>query len=197
MKELKQIFFADRESFRNWLEKNHDKSPGIWMLFYKKHTNIETIKYKEALEEALCFGWIDSIIKRIDDAGYVRKFTPRINLGKWSDINIKIANEMIREGRMTEAGLRKFGVHDKAGEDSLQGRKLKEKSVVAEFDIPGFILSEFAQNEPALKNFNSLPKTHKRHYILWITSARREETIQKRLKESVALLKDNKKLGLK
>ncbi len=196
MKELKQIFFADRESFRNWLGKNHDKSPGIWMLFYKKHTNIETIKYKEALEEALCFGWIDSIIKRIDDAGYVRKFTPRINLGKWSDINIKIANEMISEGRMTEAGIRKFAVNSRTGEVSRQENKSEER-VVKEIDIPGFILNEFALNEPALKNFNNLPKTHKRHYILWITSARREETIQKRLKESITLLKDNNKLGLK
>jgi len=197
MKELEQIFFVDRGSFRNWLEKNHDKSPGIWMLFYKKHTNIETIKYSEALEEALCFGWIDSIIKRIDDEGYVRKFTPRTNLAKWSEINIKTANEMIRKGRMTEAGLRKFGVLDKAGETSLQQRKIKEKRVADESNIPDFILSEFALNEPALANFNSLAKSHKRHYILWITSARREETIQKRLKASVSLLKENKKLGLK
>jgi uncharacterized protein YdeI (YjbR/CyaY-like superfamily) len=196
MKELEQLFFADREAFRNWLGRNHDKSPGIWMLFYKKHTNIESIKYKEALEEALCFGWIDSIIKRIDDAEYVRKFTPRINLAKWSEINIRIADEMIRKGRMTEAGLRKFKVHARVQEDSPRSGKPKERAV-KDFDIPGFILSEFAQNEPALKHFNSLPKSHKRNYILWITTARREETIQKRLKESIALLQGNKRLGLK
>jgi uncharacterized protein YdeI (YjbR/CyaY-like superfamily) len=89
MKELEQIYFNNRESFRSWLMKNHDNCRGIWIIFYKKEIKIECIKYYEALEEALCFGWIDSIIKKTDDNKYVRKFTPRTNTIKWSDLNKK------------------------------------------------------------------------------------------------------------
>ena len=89
MKELEYIHFETRESFRSWLQENHDISPGIWLIFYKQHLNIKTIKYDEALNEALCFGWIDSIIKKIDDNKYARKFTPRTDTTKWSEINKK------------------------------------------------------------------------------------------------------------
>ena len=85
------------------------------MIYYKKHTSTRCIEYKEALEEALCFGWIDSIVKRIDDERYVRKFTPRTNIYNWSDVNKKLVLSLIEKGLMTEAGLRKIGVWLKTG----------------------------------------------------------------------------------
>ena len=100
MKEINSIHFKNREELRNWLQNNHGSSPGIWMIFYKKHINIESVKYNDALEEALCFGWIDSIIKRIDDDKYVRKFTPRKDITKWSELNKKKAFELIQKGKM-------------------------------------------------------------------------------------------------
>ena len=96
MKELEYKNFKTREAFRKWLEKNHDSSPGIWIIFIKK-LNGQSIKYSQMLEEALCFGWIDSIVKKIDEEKYVRKFTPRINTKNWSDINKRIVNELISE----------------------------------------------------------------------------------------------------
>ncbi|PKP03159.1 MAG: hypothetical protein CVU11_09350 [Bacteroidetes bacterium HGW-Bacteroidetes-6] len=192
MKELEHIYFINRVSFRDWLEKNHNKSFGIWMVFYKKHSDKECIKYNEALEEALCFGWIDSIIKKVDNDRYVRKFTPRINVSKWSDLNKRIVLSLIEEGKMTKAGLQKIDIYLKTGRVDWESKELKK-----EFHIPDFILKTFAENEPALTNFNNLAGTHKRHYILWITSAKKEETILNRLKESIELLKENRKLGLK
>jgi uncharacterized protein YdeI (YjbR/CyaY-like superfamily) len=197
MKELEQIFFNSRESFRIWLEKNHDRSPGVWIIFYKKHTNIESVEYNEALEEALCFGWIDSIIKKIDNEQYVRKFTPRTNKTKWSELNKKIVTALITQGRMTEAGLKKIDLYLKTGRVDWENQGLKKEKDRNEINIPDFILKELAKNEPALTNFNNLAQTYRQHYVQWITQAKREETILNRLQESIELLKQNKKLGLK
>lgn len=197
MKELEHIYFNNRESFRSWLEKNHNESLGIWVIFYRKQKKIESIKYSEALEEALCFGWIDSIIKKVDDDQYVRKFTPRTNISKWSDLNKKIVLSLIEKGKMTEAGLKKIDIYLKTGKvdwETIGSKKDKEEK---EFYVPDFILKAFAENEPALTNFNNLARTYKRHYILWITNARKEKTILDRLKESIELLKGNRKLELK
>jgi uncharacterized protein YdeI (YjbR/CyaY-like superfamily) len=196
MKELKQIYFNNRESFHNWLQKNHDKCSGIWMLFYKKQCNTECIKYTEALEEAICFGWIDSIVKKIDNNQYARKFTPRTNSTKWSEVNKKKVTALIKAGRMTEMGLNKIDIYVKTGRVDWENKEINEEKT-KETKLTDFIIREFAENEPALTNFNNLAQTYKGHYLHWITSAKREETTHKRLKESVELLKENKKLGLK
>ncbi|MCK4921857.1 MAG: YdeI/OmpD-associated family protein [Bacteroidales bacterium] len=196
MKELEEIYFKSQKSYRNWLQRNHDNSPGIWIIFYKKHVNIECMKYNEALEEALCFGWIDSIIRKIDEDRYVRKFSPRKNTKNWSDINKKLVIALIGNGKMTEEGLKKIDIYLKTGKVEWESQETKEQKTT-EFHIPDFIIEEFTRNEPALINFNNLSQTNKRHYILWITTAKKEVTINKRLKESVELLKENKKLGLK
>jgi len=196
MKELEHIKFKNRESFRNWLAQNFDKSSGIWIIFYKKYINVKSLQYNETLEEALCFGWVDSIIKKIDNDQYIRKFTPRTNKSKWSELNKKIVVALIKKGKMTEEGLKKIDIYLKTGKVVWENKELNKKNK-KQFEIPSFIIEEFANNEPALKNFNNLAKTYKQHYILWITNAKKEETIHKRLKESIELLKENKKLGLK
>jgi uncharacterized protein YdeI (YjbR/CyaY-like superfamily) len=196
MKELEQIYFNSKEAFRNWLLTNHDTSSGIWMIFYKTNQKDTSIKYEEALDLALCFGWIDSLIKKIDDDLYARKFTPRTNINKWSEVNKQKVAELISKGEMTEFGLQKIDTYLKTGKVDWSVGKIKEKET-KEIDIPGFIIDSFAKNEPALINFNQLAPTYKRHYILWITNAKGEETIRKRLDESIGLLKENRKLGMK
>lgn len=196
MKDLEYIHFRKREEFRTWLQQNHYISPGIWMIFYKKHINTDCIKYFEALEEALCFGWIDSLIKKIDDVKYARKITPRTNTKKWSGLNKKIVSDLITKGKMTQAGLNKIDCYLKTGTVDWAVGKAKDM-LTKEIEVPEFIRKELVKNEPALKNFYNLAPTFRRHYILWITSAKKEETVRKRLTESVSLLKENKKLGLK
>ena len=191
-----QLYFETRESFREWLSINHDKSPGIWMIYYKKHTSTRCIEYKEALEEALCFGWIDSIVKRIDDERYVRKFTPRTNIYNWSDVNKKLVLSLIEKGLMTEAGLRKIGVWLKTGRINWDPGARRTGIRDRELQVPERFLKALAENEPALMNFNNLSKSNRRPYIYWISSAKREETINKRIKEAIELLKENKTLGL-
>jgi uncharacterized protein YdeI (YjbR/CyaY-like superfamily) len=196
MKELEQIYFKSKETFREWLQENHDKSKGIWIVFYRKHVNIKSVKYVDALEESLCYGWIDSLIKKISDDQYVRKFTPRTNTSKWSELNKKMVNDLIKQGKMTEAGLKKIDIYLKTGTVDWENKELTEKET-KEFNIPDFIVKEFAKNEPALTNFNNLPRTYKRHYILWITNVKSDAAIRKRLEEAIELLKENKRLGLR
>ena len=196
MKELENIHFANEASFRNWLQINHDKSPGIWLVFYKKHTEIECINYHEALDAALCFGWIDSIIKKIDESEYVRKFTPRTDTSKWSELNKRRVDELIKNGKMTETGLKKIDRYLKTGKVNWTYNETRNK-IPKELPVPEIMINEFSKNEPALTNLDILSPPNRRYFILWITNAKREVTIKKRLKESIRLLKENKKLGLK
>ncbi len=196
MKELSYIHFKNREEFREWLQNNYDTSTGVWMVYYKKHTEKEGVKYDEALDEALCFGWIDSLIKRIDEERYARKFTPRTNTKKWSEINRKKVAELVKAGRMTQAGLSKTESYTKSKKADQVIFETKKKEHTKN-QLPDFIQKEFEKNEPALINFQNLAPSCRRQYILWITNAKRDETTQKRLRESIGLLKENKKLGLK
>ncbi len=193
MKELEQIHFKNKSLFRTWLEKNYDKSPGIWIIFYKKHILKESLYYKEALDIALCYGWIDSTIKRLDDEKYVQKLTPRTNLKNWSDNNKKKVLSLIEKGEMTDAGLQKIDIYLKTGKVDWEINESEKKELI----VPKFILDKLAKNKPALKNFNLIAPSQKRYFVEWITFAKREDTIQKRLNEAIELLKNNQKLGMK
>jgi uncharacterized protein YdeI (YjbR/CyaY-like superfamily) len=196
MKELEKQYFEDEASFRKWIEVNYNKSPGIWLVFNKKHTGRECISYGDALDTALCFGWIDSLIKKIDESTYARKFTPRTNTSKWSEVNKKRIAELIKNGKMTETGLLKIDSYLKKGEVNwaVSGRENKERQTI---ECPAYIINALSENEPALANFNALAPTYQRHYILWITSAKREVTLKNRISEAIELLKENRKLGMK
>jgi uncharacterized protein YdeI (YjbR/CyaY-like superfamily) len=194
--DLEMLFFENREAFRTWLESNHDQSPGIWMTYYKKHTGTAGISYRESLEEALCFGWIDSLIKKTDEERYARKFTPRTNTKKWSELNMSMVDDLIRQGRMTASGLSKIESYRKNGKVDWSLEKPQVKPV-PELEAPGYMLEALSLHEPALQNFLRLPDSCKKEYILWITQAKREETMRKRLEQATSMLKQNHKLGLK
>jgi uncharacterized protein YdeI (YjbR/CyaY-like superfamily) len=189
---IKQLYIPDRDHWREWLAKNHSKEEkGIWLIFYKKNTNQPTLEYEQAVEEALCFGWIDSIIKKIDDDKYARKFTPRQNDSIWSELNKKRAGKMIKQSRMTKAGLGKIRAAKKTG------LWLKDPRPKVSFDMPEEFAAALAKNKKAKDNFNDLALTYRRHYIAWITTAKRAETKKRRIAESIDLLEQGKKLGLK
>ena len=181
---------TSRTKWRSWLNQNHNKSKGVWLTFFRKHTGAEGINYEEAVEEALCFGWIDSMIKRIDDDKYVRKFTPRSNHENWSALNIRRAKKMIKAGKMTPVGLEKFKtvLHKKAAI-----KKAKRPQVV----LREYIRAALLANRPAWDNFNALAKSYQGQYIFWIDSAKKEDTRKHRLTESIELLIKNQRLGLR
>jgi uncharacterized protein YdeI (YjbR/CyaY-like superfamily) len=188
---MKQLYVTDRKQWRNWLSKHHAGEAGVWLIFYKKQTRKPTIGYEDAVEEALCFGWIDGIIKKIDETKYVRKFTPRKDKSKWSELNRKRANKMIKEGRMTDFGLAKIKAAKKSGLWEKDGR------FRISFDVPPELAKALAKNKKAKDNFAKLAPSYRRQYIVWIAVAKRAETKKQRIKESIALLEKGKKLGMK
>ncbi len=192
MKITKKIYAANRQEWREWLKNNFDKEREVWLIYYKRHTGKPRVAYNDAVEEALCFGWIDSNIQKIDEEKYAQKFTPRYSKSKWSELNIRRMKKLIASGLMTENGLEK-----------IDSKILKEKKVTnsrsirKELPVPEKIIIELRKNKTAFHNFTMLAPSYRRLYILWLSDAKREETFQKRIKEAVLLLEQNKKLGMK
>ncbi len=189
------LHFINGDDWRNWLRENHSAHKEVWLIFYKNKK--PTLTYESSVEEALCFGWIDSIIKKIDEDKYARKYTPRTNKLKWSASNIKRIRKLIAEGKMEEAGFSKIDktIYDPVMKVILFAEESEQNS--KELTVPDFIITFFGNHPPALQNFNALAPSYKKLYVLWITNAKTEPTIQGRLKEAVDLLKENKKLGMK
>jgi uncharacterized protein YdeI (YjbR/CyaY-like superfamily) len=188
---MRQLYVADRGRWRDWLSKNHGTEAGVWLVFYKKETSRPTIAYEVAVEEALCFGWIDSIIKNVDAARYARKFTPRSDKSKWSPLNKKRASKMIKEGRMTKIGLAKIETAKKTGLWD------KDDRPQISLDVPPEFAKALACNKKAKESFDTLAPSYRKHYIAWISIAKRPETTKRRIEESIGLLEKGQKLGLK
>lgn len=192
---MEEKYFENREEFRNWLAQNHSQSSGIWLVYYKKHTKKASIIYDEAVEEAICFGWIDSTIRRIDDERYMQKFTPRNFKSGWSELNLKRANKMIAEGKMNKAGEKKlnyFLSHIKKKEVKNNKAEIPEK-----LEIPGFFAKELKKHPRAAAHFDNLAPVFRKEYILWLTFAKRDDTKKRRLKEAIEKLMKGEKLGMK
>ena len=187
----KELYVPNRTDWRKWLSKNYATEKEIWLIYYKKNSGRPSIPYEDSVEEALCFGWVDSIVKKMDDEKYVRKFTPRKDDSRWSESNKKRALRMIREGRMTEAGMALIQEAKQNGEWS------KAPAEKRELEIPPFFKDALAKNKKATDYFNTLAPTYKRNFVGWVSSAKREETRMKRLAEALSYLEQNKKLPLK
>lgn len=168
-------FFRSAAEFRRWLEKHHGSSDELWVGFYRKGASRSGITYKEAVDEALCFGWIDGIRKSLDEERYVNRFTPRKARSNWSNVNVRRVNELISEGRMHPAGLAAFELRD------------AKRSGVYSFENRGAAAltpeqtARFRSNAAAWSFFESQPPGYRKTAIWWVVSAKREETREKRL----------------
>jgi uncharacterized protein YdeI (YjbR/CyaY-like superfamily) len=174
-----------RRQWRAWLAKHHSSSPGIWLVFHKVHTGVKSIPYEDMVREALCFGWIDSLVKRLDDDRYAVKITPRKSTSKWSDINRKRWVELKEAGLLTAAGL--------AAAPTSNAYGARPKIPV----LPAYIAEALKAKPKAWEFFQQLAPTYRRNFVVWIHIAKRPETRERRLRESIALLAAEKKLGLK
>jgi uncharacterized protein YdeI (YjbR/CyaY-like superfamily) len=184
MTELMTVHFKSRKDWRAWLQKHHASSPGIWFVFNKSHTGQKLIPYEEMVREALCFGWIDSLIKRLDDDRYAMKVTPRQAGSKWSKLNRERWAELKTAGLLTAAGLA-----------AAPTNTYSERPAIP--DLPDYIAKAFQEDARAWKFFQELAPGYRRLFAGWIHSAKRPETREKRIRESVRLLAAGKKLGLK
>jgi uncharacterized protein YdeI (YjbR/CyaY-like superfamily) len=191
MKMPEMLYVTDREHWRTWLGLNHDKKKGVWLIYYRTGTGKPSIPYDDSVEEALCFGWIDGIIKKLDEEKFARKFMPRKSRSRWSRSNRERAEKMIKEGRMAEPGLARIRDAKESGEWSKAQENRKE------LVIPAFFVETLSKNKKASEFFSNLAPTYKRHFVGWVSSAKREETRAKRIKEALRYLEQNKKLPLR
>ena len=181
---------ATAEEWRAWLAEHHASEREIWLVYYKQHTGRPSVDYGVSVEEALCFGWVDNQVRRIDDDRFARKFTHRKPKSKWSSSNKKRVEKLIREGRMTPFGQRRVDEAKSSGAWDAPDRP----------EIPGEPPTEFAQalgEHPQAKAFfDQLTAVQKRNYIAWITTAKRQATRDRRLARSIEMLERGEKLGM-
>lgn len=168
------LYITNREEWRLWLEKNHDNKKEIWLIYYKKNSGKPRIPYSDAVEEALCFGWIDSTVKKIDEEKYAQRFSRR-NIGSiWAKSNMERVSRLIKEGKMTPAGLEAFKNFDK-------NRSQKALRAADSLIIPRDLKEALMKNKGAWRNYNDFSSSNKKMYIWWVANAKRPETRAKRI----------------
>lgn len=181
-----QLLFNNRLEFRKWLEENHTDNKGIWLIFGKAGM-LNTIKAEEALEEALCFGWIDGQINSIDESKYIKKFTLRRKGSKWSEKNRKTAEKLINEGLMTDKG---FAAIEQAKKDGIwdapKAEPISKEQILT-------LIEALRGTEPAFSNFQKMSQSVKKTYTAHFLSAKSEVTKKRRLEQIIVRLNENKK----
>lgn len=182
------IPFVDAAVFRAWLDTHNNDTDGIWLMLYKKASGIQSITYAEALDEALCFGWIDGKIKSYDDVSYLQKFTPRRAKSLWSKRNIEHIERLAAEGRMKPAGLAEV---QRAKDD---GRWDAAYDMPSQMSPPDDLLIALQRNPVAATFYETLNKTNT-YAIAWsLQTAKTVETRQRRLNKFIAMLERGEKL---
>jgi len=192
----KTIYLATREEWRAWLAANHATETEIWLIFYKAHTGMPRVPYEDAVEEALCFGWIDSLVHTMDDQRYAQKFSPRKPTSKWSESNKRRLRQLIPAGKMTEAGMQ-----------TLPEALLKELALPPEdvpppppkpvYETPADLETALKAQPKAWSNWERFTERYRQLALRWIYEAKRPETRAKRITEVAALTERNDKIGMK
>jgi uncharacterized protein YdeI (YjbR/CyaY-like superfamily) len=185
-----ELYFKTRMEWRSWLEKNHSTSRGTWIIYYKKPSGKPRIPYNEAVEEALCFGWIDGKIKSINKDYFIQHFTPRRSGSRWSKYNIDRVRKLIKGGRMEPAGLKAFK------EAVERPGLIYERRSNGEPLIPLDLMDAFRKNIRAYENFKNFPPSSRRIFIEWLNSAKKPETRPRRIEKIVGLSEKNIKSGM-
>jgi len=183
-----------RSQWRKWLEKNHSTSPGIWLIYYKKDTGKRKFDYADAVEEALCFGWIDSLPRKIDDERSALKFTPRKPKSIWSKLNKQRIENLIEQKLMTSAGLDKIELAKKNGSwDTLNSSDHHADNN----SMPNELKKTLSKNKKALANFLAFSPSYRKRFLFWIDSAKTPGTKGARIKQTFLMAAANKKPGPK
>ncbi|MBU0459959.1 MAG: YdeI/OmpD-associated family protein [Nanoarchaeota archaeon] len=182
---MKTITAFNRDDFRKWLVNHHDKENKVSVIVYKKHTGKSAPSHRELIEEAICFGWIDTTIKRLDEDMYVRNFSKRNKNSKWSDNTLQYAKDLIKQGKMTSVGLKFY-------KEGLK-RPTHDSGIPKNPDMPVELKKALDKDKKAKDNFENFSASTKKMAYRWILRGKREETRNKRIK----LIVENSKVGNK
>jgi uncharacterized protein YdeI (YjbR/CyaY-like superfamily) len=168
---MRTLYVKDRKQWRAWLAKNGTCAKEVWLVYPKKHSAKVRIPYDDAVEEALCFGWIDGTTGKLDTDRYLQRFTPRRPSSRWSPINIRRARKLIEAGKMTAAGLQAF--------------RPERKTEAHPTELPQKLEAVFRRQTAAWENFQKFPPFYQRMTIAWVASAKKEETRMRRLQKVI------------
>jgi len=177
-----------RSAWRTWLARNHASAAEIWLIFHKKSSGKQTLSLNDAIEEALCYGWIDGLVKSIDGGSYALRFTPRRKGSGWSASNVRRAERMIAEGKMTPAGLAALGRGRQDGEPTPR---------VYVTQLSPELARTLRQDKAAWAAYHRLRPSHQRMYVAWIMDARQRATRERRLTQVLSALRQGRPLGMK
>jgi len=181
---IKTYYAKDRKLWRSWLQKNGEKERSVWLIMYRKETSKKSIGYAEAVEDALCFGWIDSKANKRDDESSYLYFAKRNPKSNWSKINKERVALLIAQGLMTDKGM-------EVVEQAKLNGAWKALDAVDNLELPNDLKDAFNKNRKAAEYFEQFPSSVKKGILEWIQNAKREETRQKRIIETVTLAMEN------
>lgn len=182
---METFYASDRKAWRAWLGKNHNRADEIWLVYNRKHTGKPRVSYNDAVEEALCYGWIDSIVRKIDDNRFCQRFSPRKPTSKLSQMNRERVRKLIANKKMTKSGLR-----------AIEHVFDPETDEATAFRIPPDIRKALQSDKEAWKHFKAFPEEYQRIRVAYIDGARsRPEEFEKRLRHFVKRTAQNKRIG--
>lgn len=183
--QLETFHATDRQQWREWLEKNHQTSLGVWLIYYKVKSGKPSIRYNQAVKESLCFGWIDSKVKSLDEERYMQIFTPRKPKSVWSKLNKQYIDELREQGLMTLSGIEKI-------EAAKQNGSWNKLDAIEELIIPADLKEALEANETANRYFEAFSNSSKKNILFWIESAKRPETRLRRIEQTISSAVQNK-----
>ncbi len=183
--QLDNFHATERKEWRQWLEKNYRSSLGVWVIYYKVKSGKPSVRYSEAVKEALCFGWIDSKVKSLDEERYMQIFTPRKPKSVWSKLNKQYIEELIEQGLITPSGLEKI-------EAAKQDGSWNKLDAIEQLIIPADLKKALEANETANRYFEAFSNSSKKNILFWIESAKRPETRLKRIEQTISSAAQNK-----
>ena len=178
------LYFKNDSEWRDWLHENHTIHTVVELIFYRVDSEMESMRWEEAVKVAICYGWIDSTVRKLDDERRKQTFTPRKDKSVWSKVNKKYIEELIANNLMHDTGLKKIEI-------AKQNGSWESLDAVENLEIPEDLQIEFDKNVMALKNYSNFSKSYKKSYLYWLNQAKRAETRQNRITEIISLCEKN------
>jgi uncharacterized protein YdeI (YjbR/CyaY-like superfamily) len=184
LEEQDHFYFKNAQEWREWLHENHQTASRVYLIFYRVDSEKESMRWEEAVQVAICYGWIDSTVKRLDDERRRQMFTPRKDKSVWSKLNKTYIEKLIAENLMHESGLRKIEI-------AKQNGSWESLDHVENHIMPDDLKTAFEQNKTALENYNKFSPSYRKSYLYWLNQAKRDKTRKARIAEIVSLCEQN------
>ena len=184
LEEKEHLYFKNSQEWRTWLHENHHSSKGVYLIFYKVGSKFESMRWEEAVQVAICYGWIDSTVKKMDDERRKQMFTPRKDKSVWSKLNKTYIVKLLQDNLIHESGLRKI-------ETAKQNGSWESLDAVENLEMPADLILAFQKNKMALDNYNNFSPSYRKSYLYWLNQAKREETRNIRITEIIRLCEQN------